>query len=266
MELTNAIFDGAAKTYDADFSFTTIGKLQRQRVWSFIKNRFTNKTHTILEINCGTGEDAIWLANNGHRVIATDVSNVMITVCLGKKIINEARNVQFLNASYLDVHNKFPNQKFDFIFSNFGGLNCANKSDLSALSKSFSTMLCLNGKLLFVIMGRKCWIERTYFLLKGKIAEAKRRKSPNGVRTKIGDSIFFTYYYSPNEIKKIFADDFIVSFRKPIGITIPPSYLEKYFSNKKLLLSVLNKCESLFGCFPFLSNYADHYLIELTKR
>src|SRR4051794_8659360 len=73
-------FDILAETYDADFTQSQIGKLQRKRVWKFLKDvlRTYNRPLQILEINCGTGEDALKLATMGHTVIATDASKVMI--------------------------------------------------------------------------------------------------------------------------------------------------------------------------------------------
>ena len=34
--------------------------------------------HRVLELNCGTGEDAVFLARRGVRVLATDLSGAMV--------------------------------------------------------------------------------------------------------------------------------------------------------------------------------------------
>ena len=69
-------FDIMAETYDADFTYTTIGALQRQQVWNHLQDILKKGAPemNILEINCGTGEDAIKLARLGHTVTATDRS------------------------------------------------------------------------------------------------------------------------------------------------------------------------------------------------
>ena len=80
-EVNKAIFDSSATTYDSDFTFSEIGKLQRNRVHVFLAKNILNQNKlSVLEINCGTGEDALWLAERGCDVIATDASSKMIEV------------------------------------------------------------------------------------------------------------------------------------------------------------------------------------------
>jgi len=50
-------FDIAAMHYDENFTFSNIGKAQRQRVFDYLKPFLnSSKTLSILELNCGTGE------------------------------------------------------------------------------------------------------------------------------------------------------------------------------------------------------------------
>jgi len=72
-------FDDLAKDYDVGFTESAIGKMQRNRVWHFLGHRIlSSEKSKILEVNCGTGVDAIWLADKGHEVLATDISPEMI--------------------------------------------------------------------------------------------------------------------------------------------------------------------------------------------
>ena len=64
-------FDAFASTYDTDFTHTHLGQLLRQRVWRVLAQQFHAGQH-ILELTCGTGEDAVWLAQQGANVTATD--------------------------------------------------------------------------------------------------------------------------------------------------------------------------------------------------
>ena len=71
-------FDPVADLYDEIFSNTRIGKAQRDIVWKYLrKKNLINKN--ILELNCGTGVDAIHLAQN-NRVTATDASEAMLRI------------------------------------------------------------------------------------------------------------------------------------------------------------------------------------------
>jgi hypothetical protein len=59
-----AYWDAAAETYDLDFANTLIGRVQRESIWNEIEKVFRPRLR-ILELNCGTGINAIFLANRG---------------------------------------------------------------------------------------------------------------------------------------------------------------------------------------------------------
>jgi ubiquinone/menaquinone biosynthesis C-methylase UbiE len=48
---------------------------------------------TILDFGCGTGTDAAWYAERGHRVVAYDVSSGMVEVLREQLAEAIARNV-----------------------------------------------------------------------------------------------------------------------------------------------------------------------------
>ena len=76
-------FDVAAASYDADFTETQLARWLRETVQAHLATAFGPGDH-VLELGCGTGEDAIWLAQRGVRVTATDVSQSMLNVAQRK--------------------------------------------------------------------------------------------------------------------------------------------------------------------------------------
>lgn len=259
-------FDVAAATYDCDFSESVVGRLQRNRVHHFLQKSIRNRSQKILEINCGTGEDALWLAPQGNKVIATDASEKMIEE--SKRKISEHHlesAIEAHQASFSELKERFSSESFDLIFSDFGGLNCVSPPDLSQLAADFSSLLKPGGKFIAVIMGRKCLWERFYFLVKGKPNEAFRRNARRQVAVKIGDGEIPVWYHTPAEFRKLFKDKFVFTRVRPVGLFIPPSYLNCFFADWKFLLRVFNTLEKVFP-FSFLSDFADHYFIELQKK
>ena len=257
-----ASFDKAAQNYDDTFSNSEIGKLQRNVVHYHLKKLLSNQQLNILEINCGTGEDAIWLAQKKHIVIATDISNEMIVVAKTKE---SYQNLNFEQADITSITEKFKDKKFDLIFSNFGGLNCLDKNELSHFLNSVSTILSEKGKLILVIMPKNTLWEKVYFILKGKFKTAFRRTKKVAFANVDGISVP-TYYYNPKDIVNLSKSSFDCLAIKPVGFFIPPSYLEPFFKNKKGFLRLLNSLESKIKNWSFLSKYADHYLIVLQKK
>ena len=90
----------------------------------------------ILEIGCGTGEDAIHFAKLGHTVMATDVSDAMLQRTQLKLAdvspeVRERIQTSTLDAADPESAGLSDARNFDLVFSNFGALNCV--ADLQPL-------------------------------------------------------------------------------------------------------------------------------------
>jgi SAM-dependent methyltransferase len=258
-----SVFDSSAANYDEEFTNTPIGKLQRKRVYKYLLP-LINSNVNLLEVNCGTGHDAIYLATKVHSVYATDISSQMIEVAQKKINGSDVTTITFKCADISTLHENLP-RNFDLLLSNFGGLNCLSENELGEFSKNMAQHITTTGQLALVIMGKKCWIENLWYMLR-KDPRRNRRNTSKGLLTTINEATFYTYYYSPKEIENIFGNQFAVKKIRPIGLFIPPSYLNPLFKNKKLLLHLLSFFENCFGEFSFLSNFADHYIIVLKKK
>lgn len=253
-------FDIASITYDITFTNTSIGKAQRKQVYNQLKEILaTEKQLSILELNCGTGEDANYFHTNNHKVTATDISLGMIT--------EAKKKYEDINFKQLDINKLHQNEffeKFDFIFSNFGGFNCLSKHQIITFFDSVNKKIAKNGIISLVIMPKKTFWEKIYFSLKGDFSKGKRRNTTTSVAANVDGVDVNTWYFNPDEISKI-ATNFIVKKIKPIGLFVPPSYLQSSFLGKKTMVHFLSFLDSLFA-FSFLAKYADHYYIELQKK
>ncbi|HEY1015278.1 MAG TPA: methyltransferase domain-containing protein, partial [Herpetosiphonaceae bacterium] len=76
-------FDTVAERYDGDFTSRRLGGWLRAAVWRRLGAAFRPGDRA-LELGCGTGEDALWLARRGVAVTATDVSPGMLRVAAAK--------------------------------------------------------------------------------------------------------------------------------------------------------------------------------------
>lgn len=261
------MFDDVAHQYDQDFTHTQIGKAQRRLVLNYLKTLLPQRPIKILELNCGTGEDAIWFAQQGHQVIATDASETMIEVAEKKlKSENLSHQVRFAVLNILDISIWDNNEKFDLIFSNFGGLNCLCSENLRSLAAILQTKLTSNGRFIAVVMGRWCLIESGYFLTKFKFNEMFRRNGTQPLRVKVGPSEVLTWYYHPGEFQSLFAEQFHKVYQMPVGSLIPPSFLEPFFQNRAEVLKRLAKAEDMLIKIPLFAYISDHFLMDFQKR
>lgn len=261
-------FDKIAQSYDSLFTETVIGKLQRNIVWNYLDENFYADDHLkVLELNCGTGEDAVFFARKGFRVTATDVSDGMLKVTEDKiKRFGFHSQVEVKKADINNPADLNFDKNFDLVFSNFGGLNCIGKNSLEELSKTLKNKLNKHGRIIFVIMPKLCLWESFYFLTKLKPASVFRRRASKPINVQLNGSSVATYYHSPSNIKKMFAKNFKLINVKPVGIFIPPSFLNDYFSKRNKTLTLLNKMENKAGRTTFLSNFSDHFLIDMELK
>lgn len=78
-----ALFDRAAKDYDAWYE-DGLGKLVDQAERTLVKKMFKPSGGRILEVGCGTGQYALWLAAQGYDLTAVDVSSAMLAQARAK--------------------------------------------------------------------------------------------------------------------------------------------------------------------------------------
>lgn len=261
-------FDKIAPVYDELFTNTAIGKMQRNIICKYLDESLsTNQQLNILELNCGTGEDAVYFAKKGFTVVATDVSDEMLKITEEK--INNFGLRNYITTKKLDLTNPSDfnfEQKFDLVFSNFGGLNCVEKESLKNLSIVISNILNDRGRIIFVIMPKFSLWESFYFLMKIKIDKIFRRASTKPLNVNLNGGNVQTFYYSPKEIANIFGNKFKVRNIKPVGFFIPPSFLNKFFLTKKKALRMLDAFEKPVSKISFLAKFSDHFLIDMELK
>ncbi len=261
-------FDHIATSYDIAFTNSVIGQLQRKRVWRYLEE-ITPELNglEILELNCGTGEDAILFGDRGFNIVATDVSEEMLKVTQQKVQQYSLQNK--ISSHYLDLDafdETIFNKKFDLVFSNFGGINCINPEALQKLLKKIPHILEPGGRFVAVIMPKYCLWETFYFLLKFQFKNAFRRWTNDEVIADVNGATLKTWYYQPRMIKKWAKASFTLVRKMPVGISVPPSYLEKFFSRRKRWLFWHYSIEKKFSDYSLLAGFADHFVIDLKVK
>jgi SAM-dependent methyltransferase len=259
--MQHAAFSEYAPLYDDHFTHSKTGIAQRSRVYSLLA-RELKKGSTVLELNCGTGQDAHWLAQQGCTVFATDAAEGMVQTARAKNA-----SVQNVSVSIADLRmpEQLPKQQVDLVFSNFGGLNCLSPDELKQLAPALAARLNSQGKAVLVVMGRGCWWEKFYFLLK-RDARRTRRKSKSAVQAIIEGREVNTWYYAPHEFAAFFQPYFNIKNTAAVGLFIPPSYLDPFFARKSFLFSMLVSLDRLFARGSWCANASDHFLITLEPR
>src|ERR1700735_171352 len=147
-----AYWDLTAENYDSIFSDTVIGRVQRDAVWRELDKHFQAGMR-ILELNCGTGVDAVHLAGRGVHVVACDLSSRMIAAArrrLGATGLEAL--VDFRVLATEELESLAGDAPFDGAFSNFSGLNCV--PDISPAARNLARLLQPGAKILLCMVGR----------------------------------------------------------------------------------------------------------------
>ena len=97
---TKSAFNAIAHDYDAHDNRNPILQWMRSLVHE-VYLKYIPKESRILELNAGTGVDAVFLAEQGYKVYATDISEEMIKVLMSNakaqmsKLVSLQRSLTF---------------------------------------------------------------------------------------------------------------------------------------------------------------------------
>ncbi len=263
-----APFDAAAATYDTDFTDHRLARWLREMVWAHLAENFPLGSH-VLELGCGTGEDAVWLAQRGMRVTATDASEEMLDIAkakvesagLGAQVDFQQLDLNALDHSQFPIHNSpFP---INAVFSNFGPLNCT--PHYQPLAEFLAARIPPGGKMVFVVMGPFCPWEIAWHLARGRVRGAFRRWR-GGIEAHAGGGHMVRVWYpSPARLRAAFAPHFRHVKTVGIGTLLPPSYLRHWVDRWPGVFERLAGWDRRLGRFFPFTWLNDHYLIVFER-
>jgi ubiquinone/menaquinone biosynthesis C-methylase UbiE len=250
--------------FDDLYSTNTIINYKRQRVRDHVL-KYLAPNASILELNSGTGEDAVFFASKGHKVHATDISPGMQQQLefkvhkhrLGARVSNELCSYTKLRW----LKNKGP---YDLVFSNFAGLNCTG--ELDKVLDSLSPLLNPGGLVTMVILPKFCLWE-TLLLFKGKFRTAFRRFfSARGRTAHLEGHYFKCWYYDPSYITRRVKDSFEVLDIEGLCTLVPPSYIEGFAQQHPSAYNFLKRKEDQLKTRWPWRVIGDYYVISLRKK
>jgi ubiquinone/menaquinone biosynthesis C-methylase UbiE len=256
-------FTGQSAIFDQLYAGNGIVTYKRGRVRNHLM-KYLQSGSKILELNAGTGDDAIFLAKQGHYVHATDISAGM-QERLVEKVALHRMNAFVSNeiCSFTSLENLSDKGPYDCIFSNFAGLNCTG--ELEKVLMSFGNLLKPGGIVVLVLLPGFCFWE-SLLILKGKFKTATRRFfSSGGRKAKIDGAGFTCWYYSPNFIRRGLRPTFSLMELEGLCTIVPPSYIENFPEKFPRAFGWLCKMENRYkGAWPW-KYIGDYYIISLKK-
>ena len=259
---TSLAFDSVAEQYDNQFTRSVVGRTQRDAVWQKAAATFSAGQH-ILELNCGTGEDALFFARRGISVTALDASKQMVLQARRRRDLEAPHSpirFELLPTENLAELKDAP--QFDGVFSNFSGLNCV--PDLAVVVEQLSARVKPGAPLLLCLSTRICLWEILWYLLRGNFRKAFRRCGGHAT-ARFNDYTIHVRYPTLRRLRALFSP-FALRSCTGIGIAVPPSYLEPWARKHPQLIGALSRIDRALCNLPVFRVIGDHMLLHLEKR
>jgi ubiquinone/menaquinone biosynthesis C-methylase UbiE len=241
-------FDSLASRYDELWNQTTVGRCQRAAVWRSLDLAF-QPGDEVLDLGCGTGEDALHLTEAGVHTWAIDSSSEMVRIARSRGV----------RASVLPIERIGEMEgRFDGVLSNFGALNCV--ADMDLLCEPLARLVRRGGYLVICLIGRFCLWETASYLVRGQLHKAIRRWGGKSISPSLGITV---HYPSLQQTQRAFAPEFQLLRWSGIGVFVPPSYIGGL---PRDMVAIFDRWDRKVDHLPLLRAVADHRLFIFVRK
>jgi ubiquinone/menaquinone biosynthesis C-methylase UbiE len=250
-------FEGIAADFDARFGQWRSVEAQRRAIRAALLNAFPPGAR-LIEAGGGTGEDALWLTEQGRQVLMTDASPAMVAAASAKSVNAAVATAEQFGALADELSGE---PLFDGAYSVFAGLNCVR--DLSSFAEGIARLLRPGAPLMLVLFGTSCPGEMVAETIRGRPRNAFRRFRRGDVPARLGGREFTVRYHRSRDLNRMLAPCFRLRLRRGIGIFVPPSAAEPWISGHPRLLGILEKLDRVVT--RPLAPLGDHVLYRFER-
>jgi ubiquinone/menaquinone biosynthesis C-methylase UbiE len=217
----------------------------------------------VLELNAGTGTDAVSLASRGYRVHATDVAPGMLERVMPKaERLGLADRVSVQRVSYLEL-DRVDGGPYDAVLSDLGGLNCTD--DLGAVARGVDGVLAPGGIAVLVVMPPICLWELG-LVLTGQFRLALRRLRRGGTRAHLEGREFTVHYYTPRQVHDAFGAGYELVAVEGLSVVTPTAESQGLATRHPRTYRALAWVDDAVSPHAPFSRWGDFSVIVLRRR
>lgn len=263
-------YDMIAATYDSVEAANVVGRRLRRRVQDSLFRTF-RPGQRVLEIGCGTGIEALALAERGVTVVATDLSSDMVALVERKARERGLGNVETRRlAAYeiRDLVDDFGPQSFDGAYSHGGVLNMDPQID--AFASGISNLLRPAARLLCTVVNQASLFEILFYPLVLRPRKAFRRLGNDIPIPITRHEAYRTYvvptrFYSPRAFIAKFDGAFSLCRLEGLQILLPPWNLSDYVDRLAPLARAAEAVEERLADKRPFNSWGSLFLAELER-
>jgi ubiquinone/menaquinone biosynthesis C-methylase UbiE len=252
-------FSRTAEKYDSFAEDHPHLTRMRNKVYSHVM-RYVPHGARILELNAGTGTDAVQLAQRSYFVHATDIAPGMLRR-LQEKVsrLGLQDRVTMEERSFLSLENT-RGAPFDAVFSDLGGLNCI--PDLTPVIRQLPRILKPGGIVTWVLMSHVCLWEMAE-IFRGNFSLAFRRFARGSVRANLEGLNFDVYYFSPRQVMQWFGDKFELVALEGLSVITPTAESKAFAKGHPRLYQTLSWLDDKFSPHWPWYGWGDFYMLTM---
>lgn len=229
----------------------------RSRVYEHVVSVVPQGSH-ILEVNAGTGEDAVALIARGYRVHATDIAPQMIDYIEQKRASQpaDALTSQLVSLTELDR----VEGQFDALFSNSGGLNCI--PDLTQFTRHLPSKLRTGGTATVAIMPPFYPWELTLMVKDWRVG-TRRFVGQKGIAANVEGVQVMTYYYTPRFVMRCFGPRFSLVRLQSLNLFSPNADNYTFMQKAPRIYRALTTLDKRLGDLPPFNRWGDYFMLTM---
>lgn len=252
MASAGAAFDAMAVDYDASFGRNPIGLVFRHVVQSRLEALF-RRGERVLDLGCGTGEDAVFLASRGVRVVGMDPSAAMIARARRKAAERGLGPDQCRFEVTAAENVAAAGPPFDGAYSNFGALNCA---DLRSVGGALAAALRPGAAVVLSLLGP--WpLPAVMRRALTSLGEARGGRLPRVAGTPLVVS-----YPTIGQLQEALGPAFVWTDAYALGVLLPSPEYDRWAAEHPQGFGVLAALERVVRRWRPLRQLGDHVVIE----
>lgn len=258
-----AAFDALAADYDREEAANPIRQLMRRRSLAILESTFPRGA-TLLDVGCGTGTEAIWLAERGRTMFAVDSSPQMLEILSTRAATaNLHVSTRLLRAGdLLTLANEVGKGSFDGAYSSFGALN--TEPDLEPPLTALAHLVRPGGSIVLSFMNRWCIAEMALLVAGGRARHALRR-ARSSLRVTVGSSFTDVRYPSWRQLRRALRARFRVVSVQALPLLLVP-YAWPAFSRHHRLYKAVGRLDAILAPRRPFAWLGDHLVVVAERR